>query len=77
MLFEAGPKHWGTDESKFNAILVSRSYAQLRATFREFEKLTKKPMEETISSELSGDLGQGMLTISAFFLFLLYSPTLS
>ncbi|KAL5010563.1 hypothetical protein ScPMuIL_012868 [Solemya velum] len=62
-LFEAGEKKWGTDESRFNAILVARSYPQLRATFDEYSKLSKKDMEDVLKSELSGDLLRGMLTI--------------
>ncbi|XP_033733244.1 annexin A6-like [Pecten maximus] len=62
-LYEAGEKKWGTDESRFNVILVSRSYPQLRATFDEYDKLSKKDFEEVLKSEMSGDLLSGMKTI--------------
>nr|KAG5700519.1 hypothetical protein BaRGS_025231 [Batillaria attramentaria] len=62
-LFEAGEKKWGTDESRFNVVLVSRSYPQLRATFQEYAKLANKDIEDSISSEMSGDLKKGMLAI--------------
>lgn len=63
MLYEAGEHKFGTDESRFNAILVGRSYAHLRATFRCYEKVAGHTIEEAIRKEMSSDLQAGMLTI--------------
>ena len=41
-LFQAGEKKWGTDESKFNQIIAVRSFPQLRATFDEYVKVSRK-----------------------------------
>ncbi|XP_077989605.1 uncharacterized protein LOC144443887 isoform X2 [Glandiceps talaboti] len=62
-LYKAGEKKWGTDESTFNMIMSSRSYAQLRATFDEYAKLSKYDIEQSIKREMSGDLKESMLTI--------------
>ncbi|XP_022092306.1 annexin A4-like isoform X2 [Acanthaster planci] len=62
-LWDAGEKKWGTDESKFNEILASRSFPQLRATFDEYSRLGKYSIEQSIKREMSGDLEKGMLTI--------------
>lgn len=48
---------------------VSRSYAHLRATFDEYQKLTKKDIEESIKSEMSGDIKNAMLTIGTSELY--------
>jgi len=71
---DAGEARWGTDEIELNAILCLRSRPQLKLTFREFEELAGKTMEESIEEECSGDLKEGYLAIveaikdeSAFF----------
>ena len=48
----AGQNKWGTDESKFNEILMTRSYAQLRAVFSEYSKLAHHDIVFTINAEV-------------------------
>ncbi|VUZ55858.1 unnamed protein product, partial [Hymenolepis diminuta] len=62
-LLAAGEKKMGTDESKFNEILISRSNAHLRAVFQEYEKLSKKSIEEALKSEMSGDILRAFLSV--------------
>ena len=62
-LYQAGEKKLGTDESKFNQILCSQSFEQLRLVFDEYEKISRKQMEQVIKSEMSGSLEDGMLAI--------------
>lgn len=62
-LIEAGEAKWGTEESVFNAILITRSYQQLRATFAEYERLTGKDIEQVIKKEFSGSIQKGLLGI--------------
>ncbi len=57
-LYDAGEGTFGTDEVEFVRILCSRSYAQLRATFNEYAKVSGgREIEQSIKRETSGDLG--------------------
>ncbi|XP_063780468.1 annexin A13 isoform X2 [Pseudophryne corroboree] len=62
-LYEAGQGRWGTEESEFNVVLATRNYMQLRATFKAYEILHGKNIEDVIKSETSGDLKKAYLTI--------------
>lgn len=63
-LYEAGEAKLGTDESRFNAILASQNYDQLRVVFHEYNQISKHTIEQVISNEFSGDIKNGMLAIA-------------
>lgn len=62
-LIEAGEAQWGTDESRFNVVLASRSYSHLIHVFDLYESMSEKNIEEAIESEMSGDVKDAMLAI--------------
>ncbi|KAM4527163.1 annexin A3b isoform 1-T2 [Odontesthes bonariensis] len=62
-LYEAGEKKWGTDEMKFVDILCHRSIPQLRQTLIEYKNLSKKTLQESIESEMSGDLEKLLVAV--------------
>lgn len=62
-LYQAGEKKWGTDESKFNVILASRSHAQLNAIFDAYVRISQRDILNSIEREMSGDLREGFRTV--------------
>lgn len=65
-LYDAGEGHFGTDEGEFVRILVSRNFAQLKATFDEYHTLAGKTIEQAIKNELSGHLEEALCAIGTF-----------
>ncbi|XP_028922562.1 annexin A4 [Ornithorhynchus anatinus] len=62
-LYEAGEKQWGTDEVKFLSILCVRNRNHLLHTFDEYRRISKKDIEQSIESEMSGHFEDALLAV--------------
>lgn len=62
-LYEAGENKWGTDEDKFIDILCHRSIPQLRQTLVEYKNISKKTLQESVESEMSGNLEKLLVAV--------------
>uniref|UniRef100_A0A8C6T0B4 Annexin n=1 Tax=Neogobius melanostomus TaxID=47308 RepID=A0A8C6T0B4_9GOBI len=62
-LYDAGEKKWGTDEAKFIDILCHGSVPQLRQMFVEYKGISKKTLQESIESEMNGDLEELLVAV--------------
>ncbi|CAB3362319.1 Hypothetical predicted protein [Cloeon dipterum] len=63
-LYDAGEGKWGTDEEVFNKVFTHSSHAQLRLVFQEYKNVSGgKCIEESLRSELSGELLDGIMAI--------------
>ncbi|XP_051895299.1 annexin A5-like [Pristis pectinata] len=62
-LFQAGELKCGTDESMFLSIIGSKSVHHLRQVFKEYMKISGYQIEESVSSETSGNLRSALLAV--------------
>ncbi|GCC17469.1 hypothetical protein chiPu_0017567 [Chiloscyllium punctatum] len=62
-LFQAGELKCGTDESTFLTIIGTKSFAHLRQVFSEYMKISGYQIEESVSSETSGNLRTALLAV--------------
>ncbi len=62
-MWDAGEASLATDGSVFNHFISQQSPAQLRAVFECYSVISKSSIDEVISSEFSGDIKNGLLTI--------------
>lgn len=53
-----------TNEPSFVSILCKRSYAHLQRVFKEYERISGRPLKYAISCEFSGDMKDGLLALS-------------
>ncbi|XP_068684026.1 uncharacterized protein [Montipora foliosa] len=62
-LYNAGEAKKGTDKAVFVEVLTTRNYAQLRATFDAYKKISKKDVTDYIEHQISGDLRTALKAI--------------
>ena len=63
-----GEAKLGTDESTFNAILATRSWAQICQIMTEYQRMHGNSLEKVVASEFSANAEKGLLAICKFWL---------
>lgn len=64
-IIKAGPSRWSQEDSEFQKIFCTRSFAHLRRLFEEYEKQTARSIEEPIKKDMSGNLSKTYLALVA------------
>jgi len=62
-LYQAGAGKFGTDESTFNSILVTRSWPYLRQLIHDYHATTGQSLEAAVKAEFSANAEKGLLAI--------------
>lgn len=55
LLYNFGEGRWGEHDTALNQIMATRSFTQINAINAEYNRLSRKNLEEVISKELSGN----------------------
>lgn len=64
----------GTDESEFNIILGTRSFAHLRHVTNEYKSLRGHSLSRAIKAEFSGSVVTAMVTVRMNILYIFVHP---
>lgn len=62
-LYSAGEGRLGTNESVFNNILATRSWAHLKQLMVEYQRMTGRNLKDAVASEFSANAEKGLLGI--------------
>ena len=62
-LYQAGAAKLGTDESTFNSILATRSWAHLKQLMVDYQSMTGRSLEQDVAREFSANAEKGLLGI--------------
>lgn len=65
-LFDAGEAKLGTDEEVFYKILAHNSFDQLKLMFEEYKDVSGRTIEQSLKSELDGEMLEAMLAIGEY-----------
>ncbi|CAL8091824.1 unnamed protein product [Calicophoron daubneyi] len=64
VLYDAGERILGTDESTFNRILATKSQGHICAVIEEYTTISNKDLEDALKSEMSGDTLRAFLAVT-------------